>query len=42
LAILRRVPGTEPPRYSLRRQGSIKVLSPYLGQTVKFGSNLKV
>jgi hypothetical protein len=42
LAILRRVPGTNPPRYNLRRQGSIKVLSPYLGQTVKFGSNLKV
>jgi hypothetical protein len=42
LAILRRVPGTDPPRYVLRRQGSIKVLSPYLGQTVKFGSNLKV
>jgi hypothetical protein len=42
LAILRRVPGTDPPRYTLRRQGSIKVLSPYLGQTVKFGANLKV
>ena len=42
LAILHRVPGTDPPRYTLRRQGSIKVLSPYLGQTVKFGSNLKV
>ena len=42
LAILRRVPGTEPPRYVLRSQGSIKVLSPYLGQTVEFGSNLKV
>jgi len=42
LAILRRVPGTDPPRYNLRRQGAIKVLSPYLGQTVKFGSNLKV
>jgi hypothetical protein len=42
LAILRRVPGTNPPRYSLRSQGSIKVLSPYLGQTVKFGSSLKV
>jgi hypothetical protein len=42
LAILRRVPGTSPPRYSLRRQGAIKVLSPYLGQTVKFGSNLEV
>jgi len=42
LAILRRVPGTSPPRYNLRRQGEIKVLSPYLGQTVKFSSNLKV
>jgi hypothetical protein len=42
LAILRRVPGTNPPRYNLRRQGAVKVLSPYLGQTVKFGSSLKV
>jgi hypothetical protein len=42
LAILRRVPGTEPPRYNLRSQGSIKVLSPYLGQTVEFSSNLEV
>lgn len=42
ISILRRVPGTNPPRYTLRSQGSIKVLSPYLGQTVKFGSNLKV
>jgi hypothetical protein len=42
LAILRRVPGTNPPRYNLRSQGAIKVLSPYLGQTVKFGSSLKV
>ncbi|MDX6604627.1 MAG: hypothetical protein QOF23_1136 [Solirubrobacterales bacterium] len=42
LAILHRVPGTNPPRYNLRRQGAIKVLSPYLGQTVRFGSNLKV
>lgn len=42
LAILRRVPGTEPPRYNLRRQGSIHVLTPYLGQTVKFGASLKV
>lgn len=42
LAILRRVPGTNPPRYNLRRQGSIKVLSPYLGQTVEFSSNLEV
>ncbi|HEY8502095.1 MAG TPA: hypothetical protein VIL21_05380 [Solirubrobacterales bacterium] len=42
LAILRRVPGSNPPAYRLRRQGSVQVLSPYLGQTVKFGSNLKV
>jgi hypothetical protein len=42
LSILRRVPGTSPPRYNLRRQGSIHVLSPYLGQTVKFGASLKV
>jgi len=42
LAILRRVPGTNPPRYNLRSQGSIHVLSPYLGQTVKFGASLEV
>jgi hypothetical protein len=42
LAILRRIPGTNPPRYLLRSQGSVKVLTPYLGQTVKFGSSLKV
>jgi hypothetical protein len=42
LSILRRVPNTNPPRYTLRSQGSIKVLSPYLGQTVKFGSSLQV
>jgi hypothetical protein len=42
LAILRRVPGTSPPRYTLRSQGAIKVLSPYLGQTVEFDANLKV
>ncbi len=42
LAILRRVPDTDPPRYNLRRQGSVQVLTPYLGQTVKFGSNLRV
>ncbi len=42
LAILRRIAGTNPPRYNLRTQGSIKVLTPYLGQTVKFGSSLKV
>ncbi len=42
LAILRRVAGTDPPRYSLRSQGAIHVLSPYLGQTVKFSASLKV
>lgn len=42
LSILRRVPGTNPPRYNLRSQGSIHVLSPYLGQTVKFGASLPV
>src|SRR4051794_28074875 len=42
LAILRRVPGTNPPRYNLRSQSSIHVLSPYLGQTVRFGASLRV
>lgn len=42
LAILRRIPGTEPPRYNLRRQGSIHVLTPYLGQTVRFSASLPV
>ncbi|HEX7059887.1 MAG TPA: hypothetical protein VF176_08575 [Solirubrobacterales bacterium] len=42
LAILRRVPGTDPPRYNLRRQSGVRVLSPYLGQTVKFGVSLRV
>jgi len=42
LAILRRIPETNPPRYNLRAQGSIHVLSPYLGQTVRFGASLKV
>jgi hypothetical protein len=42
LAILRRIAGTNPPRYNLRAQGSIHVLSPYLGQTVRFGANLAV
>ena len=42
LSILRRIPGTDPPRYNLRSQGSIHVLSPYLGQTVKFGASLPV
>lgn len=42
LSILRRIPGTNPPRYNLRSQGSVKVLTPYLGQTVKFGASLEV
>jgi hypothetical protein len=42
LAVLRRVPGTDPPRYNLRSQGSVHVLTPYLGQTVKFGASLRV
>lgn len=42
LSILRRIPGTNPPRYNLRSQSSVHVLSPYLGQTVKFGASLKV
>lgn len=42
ISILRRVPNTNPPRYVLRAQGAIKVLSPYLGQTVKFGSSIRV
>jgi hypothetical protein len=42
LAILRRVPGTNPPRYNLRSQSSVRVLSPYLGQTVRFGASLRV
>jgi hypothetical protein len=42
LAILRRVPGTNPPRYNLRSQGSVRVLSPFLGQTVRFGASLRV
>ena len=42
LAILRRVPETSPPRFNLRRQGSVRVLSPFLGRTVKFGASLPV
>jgi hypothetical protein len=42
LAILRRIPGTEPPRYNLRAKSSVRVLSPYLGRTVRFGSSLDV
>jgi hypothetical protein len=42
LAILRRVPETNPPRFNLRKQGSVRVLSPFLGRTVKFGASLPV
>jgi hypothetical protein len=42
LAILRRVPESNPPRFNLRKQGSIRVLSPFLGRTVKFGASLPV
>jgi hypothetical protein len=42
LSILRRVPETSPPRYNLRSQSSVHVLTPYLGQTVKFGASLPV
>jgi hypothetical protein len=42
LAILRRVAGTNPPRYNLISQGAVHVLSPYMGQTVRFGANLTV
>ncbi len=42
LSILRRIAGTNPPRYNLRGQSSIRVLSPYLGQTVKFSASLPV
>ncbi len=42
LAILRRVPGTEPPRYNLRAKSSVHVLTPFLGETVRFGTSLRV
>lgn len=42
LAILRRVAGTEPPRYNLRGKSSVRILSPYLGRTVRFGASLDV
>lgn len=44
LAILKRVARTDPPVYRLRRQSPIRVLSPYLGRTVKFklGKQLRV
>lgn len=42
LAILSGVPGTNPPRYSLRSQSAVHVLTPYLGQTVRFAASLPV
>ena len=36
LAVLKRVPRTHPPKYRLRNQSAIRVLSPYLGRTPKF------
>jgi hypothetical protein len=42
LAILRRQAGSNPPVYTLRAQSSVHVLSPYLGQTVKFAAHLRV
>jgi hypothetical protein len=42
LAILRRIPETSPPRFNLVKQGSVRVLSPFLGRTVKFGASLPV
>jgi hypothetical protein len=42
LAILRRVAGTNPPRYNLRRQGPIHVLSSLLGRNVRFDDSLRV
>lgn len=44
LAVLKRVPRSSPPRYRLRRQSAIRVLSPYFGQTVRFklGEPLRV
>jgi hypothetical protein len=41
ISILRRIPGTNPPRYNLRSQSAIRVLSPYLGKAVKFSASLK-
>lgn len=42
LAILRRVPGTQPPRYNLRAKSSVHVLTPFLGETVRFSTSLPV
>ena len=42
LAILRRVAGTNPPRYNLRARARSTCSAPTSGQTVKFGASLKV
>jgi hypothetical protein len=42
LAILRRVPGTSPPRYVLRKQGPVEVLSQLLGRTPRFTVSIPV
>ncbi|MGB7589183.1 MAG: serine/threonine-protein kinase [Solirubrobacterales bacterium] len=42
LAILRGIPGSTPPRYSLVSQGPIQVLSGYLGRTAEFSASLEV
>ena len=36
IGILKRLPRTSPPQYYLLRQSAIRVLSPYLGNTVRF------
>lgn len=41
LSILRRVPGTNPPRYALRGQSQVHVLTLYLGSTVEFSASLR-
>ena len=41
ISIITRVRGTNPPRFSLRSQSAIRVLSPYLGKTVKFSASLR-
>lgn len=44
IAILKRLPGSSPKKYFLLRQSAIRVLSPYLGNTVRFrlGKPLRV
>ncbi len=44
LAILRHIPRTDPPKYRLRRQSRIRILTPFLGRTVRFklGNQMRV